>query len=320
MKKIFTLVALVFCLQGLYAQNGLDFPDADDYGNVSYDPLFEFTDHFTIETWVKVNGSGYQTVIATDSLTASGHFGYWFGITPAGTAGIQLFNGSFSWSTITGTTNVNDNNWHHIAAAYDGTQIYIVVDGVQEGTGTYYAPAYNGNGLDVGVDQEGNYLTGTLDDLRLWWRGVPVAEINANKDTCFTTVPDSLLIYYKFDETAGSTFADAGPYSIDGTLTNMVDSNWVTGRVCQTSSASIGELNAESVFAYPNPTEGEVTVNLGELNNASIHVYSMDGQLVYSKEGIKTSEHVFNLKENAGLYHVIISSNATSKHLKLVRL
>lgn len=318
MKKIFTLIALTFCLQGLHAQNALNFPDADDYGTVPYDPLFEFTDHFTIEAWVKVSGTGDQTVISTDSIASFGRFGYWFGITSSGTAGMRIFNGTMSYSTITGTTNINDDNWHHIAAAYAGNDVYVVVDGVQEGSGTYFDPAYNGNALDVGVDQEGNYISGTIDEVRLWHRGVPPAEINANKDSCFTVVPDSLIIYYQFDETAGSTFADSGPYSINGTLTNMTDNDWVSGISCNTSS--LGELTAEGVFAYPNPTEGEVTIDLGELNNVSIHIYSMDGQLVYSEEGINTNEHSFELNEKAGVYQIVVSTDSVKKHLKLVQL
>lgn len=549
MKKTITLLMLLFLGQGLYAQNALNFPDADDYGKVPNDPLVELTYHFTIEAWVKVNGSGYQTVISTDSLTGAGHFGYWFGVTPSGTAGIQLFDGTFSWSTITGTTNVNDNNWHHIAASANGTNVNIIVDGVQEGTGAYYFPAYNGHDLDIGVDQEGNYITGTIDDLRIWWKSRDAAEINAQKDSCFvggaTALNDSLILLYKFDETAGSTFADAGFYGINGTLTNMTDNDWVTGVVCQpstppvlsaldfdgvddhvkidtvqdaifdftgnftieawvkpnggswpsvvskfdnvngsrfgfwfgitgsgtvgmqvfdgttgswptasgttniqdnmwhhiagvmendtlkvfingvmegfavatapvfnehamwlgndaendifkgsmdrvriwnvarteaeilankgvcmngqeadllalytmnegmgsvvgnsvgngyngsfvnmdpatdwvegttcesTSTASIDVLSTENVSVYPNPTEGKVSLDLGELNDVSIQVYSMDGQLVYTAENISSSEHTFNLEGDAGLYHVIVTAENARKHLKLVRL
>ncbi|MCJ8291129.1 MAG: T9SS type A sorting domain-containing protein [Crocinitomicaceae bacterium] len=546
MKKFITLIVLAFSLQGLYAQNALNFPDNTDYGTVPNDPLLEFTQSFTIEAWVKLSGSGYQTVIATDSLNGTGHTGYWFGVTPSGAAGIQLFHNSFSWTTITGTTNVNDGTWHHIAVTSNQTIINIVVDGVLDGAGAYTAPAYNGHALDFGVDQEGNFITGTIDDVRLWWRSVPVAEINTYKDSCLTGMEDSLVALYKFDETAGSTFADAGLYGLNGTLTNMTDSDWVTGVVCQpttplilsalhfdaiddhvkidtvqdavldftgdftieawikaevgglwptvvskfdnvggsrygfwfgitgsgtvgmqvfdgtagtwptaagttylqdnmwhhiacvnesntlkvyvdgvlegsvtattpvfndhamwfgndaendiffgsmdrvriwntsrtdaeilankgvclngqetdllglytmnegtgsvvgnsvgtgltgslvnmdpatdwvegttcesTSTASIDVLSSEDVSAYPNPTEGKVSLDLGGLNDVSIRVYSMDGQLVYSEANITTEEHTFNLEGEAGIYHVIITTENVRKHLKLIRL
>lgn len=546
MKKTITLLLLIFLAQGLHAQNALNFPDANDYGSVPADPLLEFTQNFTIEAWVKVSGSGYQTVISTDSL-ASGHFGYWFGITPSGTAGIQLFNGTFSWSTILGTTNINDNNWHHIAAASNGTNVYVVVDGVQEGTGAYIAPAYSNHKMDVGVDQEGNDLTGTIDDLRLWWRAIPTAEINLYKDSCLTGMEDSLIALYRFDETAGSTFIDVGLYGLNGTLTNMTDNDWVAGVVCQPSTplilsalnfdaiddhvaidtiqdvvfdftgdftieawikagqggvwpsvvskfdnvggsrygywfgitgggavgmqvfdgtsgawpsvsgttyiqdnawhhiagvmdsdtlkvyvdgvlegsllspfapvfndhemwfgndaendiffgsmdririwngarteaeilankgvcmngqetdllalytmnegmgsvvgnsvgnghtgslvnmdaatdwvegttcdsfstAFVNDLSIENIVVYPNPTEGIVNVQLGDLTNVSIQVYSIEGQLIYTAENVNTSEHIFNLEGNAGVYHVVITANNSRKHLKFIKL
>lgn len=549
MKKTITLLMLLFLAQGLYAQNALNFPDADDYGTVPNDPLFEPTEDFTFEAWIKTSGSGYQTVIATDGVNASGHTGYWFGLTPGGTAGIQLFHNSFSFTTVTGTTNVNDNTWHHIAVSSDQSIINIIVDGVQDGTGAYTAPVYNGHTLDIGIDQEGNDLTGTVDDLRIWWRSRDAAEINAQKDSCFvggiTALEDSLILLYKFDETSGSTIADAGFYAVSGTLTNMTDNDWVTGKVCQptnppvlsalhfdgvddhvkidtvqdaifdfagdftieawvkpnggfwpsvvskfdnigglrygfwfgiagggtvgmqvfdgtagtwptaygttniqddmwhhiagvmqsdtlkvfvdgvmegfvlattpvfndhamwlgndaendifkgtmdrvriwntarteaeiftnkgvcmngqetdllalytmnegtggvvgnsvgtghdgslvnmdpatdwvegtvcesTSTAAIDVLSTEGVSIYPNPTEGTVSIDLGELNDVSIQVYSMDGQLVYSAGNINSSEHTFNLEGEAGLYHVIVTAENARKHLKLIRL
>ena len=243
MKRKFTLLlcVLLCSVTGSFAQNALNFPDANDYGKVPFNAAFELTGDFTIEAWIKTTGSGYQTVIATDSLNASGHLGYWFGLTPAGYVGIQLFDGDFSWSTITGTTNVNDGNWHHIAASCDQTNLYIIVDGVQEGTGAYYNPVYGSHALDVGVDQEGNYITGAIDDLRIWTKTLSAAEIAAAKDTCLTGTEDSLAVYFKFDEASGATFADAGPASLTGTLTNMTDNDWVAGQVvCPTPPPSGG--------------------------------------------------------------------------------
>lgn len=239
MKHLFTLLSLSILLSlgnSAKAQNALNFPDANDYGAVPQNLAFEFWEGFALEAWIKVNGSGYQTVVATDSLNANGHLGYWFGVTPSGLTGFQIFDGDFSWNTFTGTTNVNDNQWHHIAVSTDMTNVNIVVDGVQESSGAYYAPAWSGIGhrLDVGVDQEGNYISGTIDDLRLWWKHVPTADINLYKDSCLTGMEDSLLALYKFDETMGSTFADAAPLALNGQLYNMTDSDWVSGIVCQT--------------------------------------------------------------------------------------
>ena len=304
------------------AQNALNFPDANDYGTVAQDPFFELPSVFTIESWVKLNGSGYQTVAATDSLNGQGHRGYWFGSTPNGVAGFQIFDGSFSWTTFTGTTNINDNQWHHVAVTSDLTDVKIIVDGVEESSGTYYAPAgaVNGFRLDVGIDQEGNSLTGSIDDLRIWWRHISTAEIDLYKDSCLTGQEDSLIALYKFDETMGTTFSDAGIYNLDGQLWNTTDSDWVSGVVCQ-STASISETDIlEGAIVYPNPTEGKVQVDVVSPDPFDILVYGIDGQLVYSYYGAQFT-HDFEIDSKSGVYQVqLISKLGATKHLKLVKL
>jgi hypothetical protein len=73
------------------------------------------------------------------------------------------------------------------------------------------------------------------------------------------------------------------------------------------------------VSLYPNPTNGNVTVDLGSLNSASLKVTGMNGQVVYEKENIEAVSHQFNLNESAGVYFVEISSNGESRVLKLVK-
>lgn len=320
MKTTFTLLAaLLLSTVSLRAQNALNFPDANDYGTVSHEWAYNVQYLFTIEAWIKVNGSGYQTVVATDDVDGVGHTGYWFGVTPGGTAGIQLFDGTFSWTTITGTTNVNDGNWHHIAATCDSETIFIVVDGVEEGSGEYYDPVYEENDLDVGVDQEGNYISGTIDDVRIWWRYITPAEINTYKDSCLTGMEDSLGVYYKFEETSGSTFADSGPEGADGTLTNMTDEDWVDGILCPVDASGIEDEELENVTVLYNEFQNEVMVNLNANTNASVTVYSLGGAVVHSQQNVSDLVYRFDLNTVPGMYIVSVESNGKKGHFKVMK-
>lgn len=320
MKTTFTLLAaLLLSTTGLKAQNALNFPDANDYGTVTNDPIFQVAYTFTIEAWIKVTGSGYQTVIATDDLSGLGHTGYWFGVTPGGVAGIQLFDGSFSWTTITGTTNVNDGNWHHIAATCDASTITIVVDGVSEGSGDYYDPVYDGNDLDIGVDQEGNDITGTIDDIRIWWKHIPVSEINMYKDSCLTGMEDSLGVYYKFEETSGSSFSDSGPYGVDGTLTNITDDDWVDGKLCPVDASGIEDETLENVSVFYNEIQNQVSVNLTNDADARITVYSTNGAIVYQEQNINNPYYTFDLDAVPGMYIVTVESKGQNGHFKILK-
>ena len=319
-KTTFTLLAaLLLSATGVKAQNALEFPDANDYGTVPNDPTFQIAYMFTIEAWIKVNGSGYQTVIATDDVSGTGHTGYWFGVTPSGTAGIQLFDGDFSWTTISGTTNVNDGNWHHIAASCDNTTISIVVDGVFEGSGDYYEPLYEDNDLDVGTDQEGNSISGTIDDVRIWWKTRSVEDINTYKDSCLTGMEDSLGVYYKFEETEGSSFSDSGPYGVNGTLTNMTDDNWVDGKLCPADVSGIEDEVLEDVFVFYNDAENMVSVDFKNETAANITVYSMNGTIVHQEQNINDSYYSFDLNALAGMYIVTVESMGQNRHFKIFK-
>jgi len=82
-------------------------------------------------------------------------------------------------------------------------------------------------------------------------------------------------------------------------------------------------LNENALFngvsLYPNPTNGTVTIDLGELNSAGIKVTGMNGQVVYQKENIEAVSHQFNLNEAAGMYFVEISAGGESTVLKLIK-
>ena len=124
------------------------------------------------------------------------------------------------------------------------------------------------------------------------------------------------------NEGTGSVVGNSASTGLTRSLVNMDPAtDWVEGTTCEsTSTASIDVLSSEDVSAYPNPTEGKVSLDLGGLNDVSIQVYSMDGQLVYSETNITTEEHTFNLEGEAGIYHVIIITENVRKHLKLIRL
>ena len=320
MKTIFTSIILALSVHTVNAQGALNFPDANDYGTVPSSELLHVFNTFTIESWVKFSGSGYQTVCATDDVTGTGHTGYWYGLTPSGTAGIQLFDGTFSWTTITGTTNLNDGTWHHIAATSDGTTIRIVVDGVEEGSGVYYDPMYDGNDLDVGVDQEGNYVTGAIDELRIWVNSRSAADIALWKDSCLTDLSDSLVAYYKFDETSGSTFEDATIYGHDGTLTNMTDADWVDGAVCVDAGPSgIKDEELEDVTVLYNEIQNQISVNLNGNSDATITLYALNGAILYQGQNVSDLIYNFDLNTTSGMYIVTVESQGKKGHFKVLK-
>ena len=146
------------------------------------------TDDFTVALWVKT----------TD--TAGGAGAQWWsgkglvdGEVVGGGAdwGTAIVNGKFVLgvgsaggdTTIPSSVNINDGNWHHVAATRNNTSgaMAVYVDGVLRGNGTgptgsrTFPPS-----LRIGSLQTGNnFLNGTLDDVRLYDRILTVGEIAA---------------------------------------------------------------------------------------------------------------------------------------------
>lgn len=93
---------------------------------------------FTIEAWVYRTGSGtkYWEWVAGKRATSSPYpFSWSFGI-GGGTSGLNRVAFGDNTSSILGTTELELNRWHHIAASYDGTTCRVFLDGVLENSGS----------------------------------------------------------------------------------------------------------------------------------------------------------------------------------------
>ncbi len=128
-------------------------------------------DEFTIECWVKHSGSGSGWFQAICGNINDGNFndGLLLGIN-TNTDGVPSFYRSSHISPLEGTTDITDNNWHHVAVVKNGTAYKIFVDGVEEGSDTgsgtpsnssnpfqigrsYYSSFPNNNALQAHIDE-----------------------------------------------------------------------------------------------------------------------------------------------------------------------
>jgi hypothetical protein len=116
---------------------------------------------------------------------------------------------------------ITTDEWHHLAFTFDGTTQTILTDGVvtlsvpTTGTVTHNPTAYN-SGLGIGARFTGasQFVTGQIDEIRLWNVHRTPAEIQAGMNEVLS--PQSGMVgYWNFDD---STAGDLTANGADGTL------------------------------------------------------------------------------------------------------
>ena len=81
--------------------------------------------------------------------------------------------------------------------------------------------------------------------------------------------------------------------------------------------------NEQSLFndvsIFPNPSDGQMTIDLVGLKKVSIKIFSLNGQLVYFKENITSQKHTFFLDAVSGFYFMELSTEEGRAWFKLIR-
>lgn len=122
---------------------------------------------------------------------------------------------------LTGIAKLNVGIWYHVAGVYDGTNMFVYVNGVQDGTvaqtGSFTAnsPFYVSQSAGGGV----RMFNGFIDDIRCYKRGLTATEIS-NLYLGTEPATTNLTIHYKCDEGSGTSLTDSSGNNSTGTLTS----------------------------------------------------------------------------------------------------
>lgn len=72
------------------------------------------------------------------------------------------------------------------------------------------------------------------------------------------------------------------------------------------------------VSVYPNPSKGQVNIDLGELKDVSVQLYSLTGEILYQKDNINGGIQQFDLNIESGVYFINVISGNEKQQYKLV--
>jgi len=202
------VISLLLLIGLSYSQGGsdaLDFDGTDDYVEVSGYTGVTGTSSRTVELWIKTSGTGVLTMWGTNSPTQK--FGIRVNYTSAhGTVGAIKAEVNSGYNT--GSTDVRDGNWHHVAVTLsdDGSpninESVIYIDGELESISQSAEKQVNtasSANVAIGYDSFGNteYFDGQIDEVRIWSDARTAAEIKEYMHKEVASDASGLVAYYK---------------------------------------------------------------------------------------------------------------------------
>ncbi len=206
-----------------------------------------------------------------------------------------------------GTHEANDNDAFRIQYAFD-TDI-----------------ATGGNNLSPGLTSESTVNTGNYTDIGRFLANAPT-QGSMQQDTDLDGTPDGAILNNSMTEYVFTIPVTGNNLSVrihmdydDSAEEIAFDYLRLTG-INTANTNSINDFGA-SLRTYPNPTEGNVTINLGKVyRNVTISTRNVLGQLVHSEFYKSIDKTTFHIEGNAGTYFVNVETqNGKRAYLKVIK-
>ena len=226
--------------------NGLAFDGANDFIDVTGYAGIGGTDARTVEAWIKTSDNVNAQVITR------------WGASNGEEWSVQVNGGKLfvtaNGKSKTGTADIADGNWHHIAVTFtnDGTpnitDVIFYIDGAMDAQSAAVSGSFNtniiGNTVLIGKNiDDTRFFNGTIDELRIWSIARSQLEIQAKLRCELLGTETGLEAYYNFNQGTAEgangpppvTLLDVTVNARNGAITNFdlslgnANSNFVAG-------------------------------------------------------------------------------------------
>jgi hypothetical protein len=163
--------------------SALKFDGEEDCISIPESPAFQFSEEFTLESWVRPSATGIRAIISAEDESAAEEeepFAYSLltGGEEEGPKGWLRKGGESGHAGVAGGEELTQNAWSHVALTDDGARIRLYIDGELVATQPAI-PLTTANGpLTIGCLAEyGNYFKGKIDEVRIYNRALDPAEV-----------------------------------------------------------------------------------------------------------------------------------------------
>ena len=224
-KKLAILLFFTFLnINNGYSQSGdaLNFNGTNDKVliNNSINTILDPLNTITAEAWVNSTNTTFNGVIIGNYHNSTNTEMQFLLRRDFDTFTFWVNDGTGFKVVNSGLGSVTINSWQHVAGVWDGSSLYIYVDGVLKGittgvTGSSFAST--NNSIAIGSNSYPEPFAGSIDEVRIWNRALNQCEIENNINGELQSGQTGLLAYYQFNQ--GIASAD------NSTITNLIDSS-----------------------------------------------------------------------------------------------
>jgi hypothetical protein len=187
-----------------------------DCGNITN---FESNTEMTVTFWVKINDftCSFQPIMGKGNS---------WRILRYGSTDQIMFDINNSQFSVISPVAVDDGQWHHVAAVYNGQSISLIVDGIEQTTNITSPMIQNDVRFIIGaIDGQlirTDFFNGMIDELTVWTTALSGDQIGLLR----SYLPcDGLIAYWPMDENQGITVHDYNEF-LNGKIENITSVPW----------------------------------------------------------------------------------------------
>ena len=251
--------------QKKFGSSSILFNGTSDTLTVSDSNDWALTD-FTIEMWIRTGTINRDLIEqATANAVGSTSFSMWVSSSHI----YATFSDGSTYTPLTCSSTVTDNNWHHIAAVRSGSSIAVYIDGTSEQTATMSAQLNNvATGVKIGrCDNTGaaGWFPGYMDEIRI--SNVARWTSNFTPPTASYTRDSNTLLLLQSNTTNGSTdFVDSSGVAASTASDSMTLISTTTTAQTAPTKASIVLQTEDEVGTATINTDVKAGVSRDALN------------------------------------------------------
>ncbi len=225
----------------------MSFNGTTDWIKIPNSATLSFPNKYSFEAWVKPTRQQSVKIVQKGDWDGCGlgqdlYHGFL----------ASVYMGNFNTSVISwGGGQPALNTWYHLAGVYDGTTLYLYVNGVLRNSTPVISPLVNNaRTISIGSDNGGQkFFQGLIDEVSIWNTALTAQQVNSSMSVPWSGSETGIKGLWHFNEGNGLSVFDATSSHYNGTVYGALFNTDVGYAI---SSDSDGDGVPNSYDDYPN--------------------------------------------------------------------